>query len=32
MNRGTRTVALVLVVVVVISLLASLVLPYLSLV
>jgi competence protein ComGC len=31
MNRGTRTVALVLVVVLVISLLASLVLPYLSL-
>lgn len=31
MNRGTRTVALVLVVVLVVSLLASLVLPYLSL-
>ena len=31
MNRGTRTVALVLVVVLVISLLASLGLPYLSL-
>ena len=31
MNRGTRTVALVLVVVLVISLLASMVLPYLSL-
>ena len=31
MNRGTRTVALVLTVVLVISLLASLVLPYLSL-
>ena len=31
MNRGTRTVALVLVAVLVISLLASLVLPYLSL-
>lgn len=31
MNRGTRTMALVLVVVLVISLLASLVLPYLSL-
>jgi hypothetical protein len=31
MNRGTRTVALVLVVVLVISLLASLVLPYLAL-
>lgn len=31
MSRGTRTVALVLVVVLVISLLASLVLPYLSL-
>ncbi len=30
MNRGTRTVALVLVVVLVISLLASLVLPYLA--
>ena len=31
MNRGTRTVALVLVVVLVISLLASMVLPYLTL-
>jgi hypothetical protein len=30
MNRGTRTVALVLVVVLVISLLASMVLPYLA--
>ena len=30
MNRGTRTVALVLVVVLVISLLASRVLPYLA--
>ena len=31
MNRGTRTVALVLVVVLVVSLLASIVLPYLTL-
>lgn len=31
MNRGTRTVALVLVVVLVVSLLASMVLPYLTL-
>lgn len=30
MNRGTRTVALVLVVVLVVSLLASMVLPYLA--
>ena len=30
MNRGTRTVALVLVAVLVISLLASMVLPYLA--